>query len=104
MPKTNFTAQRDGFHFSNYFVNVIANLPGIGQISTYGRCGGMSYLALDHYFARLPMPQAHTQDFAQTHGVPPDGHALADYLYQRQLDSFTTLSAVKFVSWSLASD
>ena len=104
MPKTNFTAQKDGFHFSNYFVNVIANLPGIGQISTYGRCGGMSYLALDHYFARLRMPQLRTQDFAQTDGVPPDGHPLADHLYQRQLDSFMTLSAVKFVAWSLASD
>ena len=104
MPKTNFTAQRDGFHFGNYFVNVIANLPGVGQISTYGRCGGMSYLALDHYFARMPMPYVHTRDFGQTHGVPPDGHPLADYLYQRQLDSFMTLSAVKFVAWSLASD
>ena len=104
MPKTSFTAQRDGFHFGNYFVNVIANLPGVGQISTYGRCGGMSYLALDHYFARMPMPQVRTRDFGQTHGVPADGHPLADYLYQRQLDSFMTLSAVKFVAWSLASD
>lgn len=104
MSTTSFTSQKDGFHFSNYFVNVIANLPGIGQISTYGRCGGMCYLALDHYFARAAMPKAKTQDFAQTNGVPPDGHPLADYLYQRQLDSFVTLSAVKFVAWSLASD
>jgi hypothetical protein len=104
MPKTSFTAQRDGFHFGNYFVNVIANLPGIGQISTYGRCGGMCYLALDHYFARAAMPKVRAEDFGQLSSVPPDGHPLADYLYQRQLDSFMTLSAVKFVSWSLGSD
>ncbi len=103
MPKVNFSPARDGFQFGNYFVNQIANVPGIGKLQTAGRCGGMSYCVLDHYVAGRPVPGFKASDFGDK-GVPPDGHPLADYIYQRQLDSFFTLSAVKFVTWSLAPD
>ena len=103
MAKTQFTPQADGFHFINSFENRI-KLPVIGTIKTYGRCGGMSYTALDHYFAREAMPALATQDFAETNGVPPDGHPLANYIYRRQIKSFMTLSAAKFVVWSISSD
>jgi len=103
MPKTLFTPQTDGFHFINSFENIV-KLPLIGTIRTYGRCGGMSYTALDHYFAKLSMPRLATQDFAQSNGVPPDGHPLANYIYRRQIKSFMTPSALKFVLWSLYGD
>ena len=103
MPKTQFSPQADGFHFINSFENIV-KLPIIGTIRTYGRCGGMSYTALDHYFARLSMPALATQDFAETNGVPPDSHPLANYIYRRQIKSFMTLSAIKFVLWSLFND
>lgn len=101
MTKAQFDPKAHGFHFANYFINQIATLPGIGQISTAGRCGGMAYTALDHYFAQLPMPTLNSQDFAKTGQVPPDGHPLSDYIYKRQLDSFMVLSAAKFVTWTL---
>ena len=98
MTKANFDPKIHGFHFANYFINQIATLPGIGQISTAGRCGGMAYTALDHYFAHLPMPTLTSADFAKTGQVPPDGHPLSDYIYKRQIDSFMVLSAAKFVT------
>ena len=101
MAKTNFDSKLHGFHFANYFINQSATLPGIGQISTAGRCGGMAYSALDHYFAQLPIPVFTGADFAKTGQVPPDGHPLSDYIYKRQLDSFMVLSAAKFVTWTL---
>ncbi len=101
MAKANFDPKTHGFHFANYFINQIANLPGIGQISTGGRCGGMSYATLDHYFAHVAMPAFTGNDFDKTGYVPPDGHPLSDYIYKRQLDSFMVLSAAKFVTWTL---
>ncbi len=103
MPKVDFSPARDGFLFGNYFVNQIADIPGIGKLQSAGRCGGMSYCALDHYAARRPLPRFKPSDFGDR-GVPPDGHPLADYIYQRQLDSFLTLSAIKFITWTLAPD
>jgi len=103
MPKVDFSPAKHGFQFANYFVNQIADVPGIGKLQTAGRCGGMSYCALDHYVAKQPLPAFKASDFGDK-GVPPDGHPLADYIYQRQLDSFLTLSAVKFITWSLAPD
>ncbi len=103
MPKTPFDPKQHGFRFANHFVNTIATLPRLGTLQTLGRCGGMAFCALDHYFAQLPLPTLSAQDLAPLH-VPPDGHPLADYIYRRQLDSFATLSAVKFVTWTLAPD
>lgn len=103
MPKVDFLPARDGFLFGNYFVNQIADIPGIGKLQSAGRCGGMSYCALDHYAAQQPLPRFKPNDFGDK-GVPPDGHPLADYIYQRQLDSFLTLSAIKFITWTLAPD
>jgi len=103
MPKTKFTPAKDGFHFANYFINQIANVPGVGALQTAGRCGGMSYCALDHFNAGIALPPFKGSDFGSK-GVPPDGHPLADYIYQRQLDSFFTLSAVKLITYTLASD
>jgi hypothetical protein len=103
VPKTAFSPAQNGFHFANYFVNVIADVPGVGKLQTGGRCGGMAFSALDHFFFNLTLPAFTSEDFAPEL-VPPDRHPLSQYIYNRQLDSFFTLTAPKFVVWSLASD
>ncbi len=103
MPKTHFSPSKNGFLFANYFINTIANVPGVGTLQTAGRCGGMAYCALDHFAAGLTLPQFRGTDFGAK-GVPSDGTALADYIYQRQIDSFLTLSAIKLITWTLAPD
>jgi hypothetical protein len=97
MPKADFLPGRDGFHFANEFVNVIAKFPGYGTIETGGRCGGMAYAALDYWFnGRLPIPA----DAA----LPKDGTLLADYIYKRLLDTYLVPSAINFITWTLAGD
>jgi hypothetical protein len=97
MPKADFVPERDGFHFANEFVNVIAKFPGYGTLETGGRCGGMAYAALDYWFnGRLPIPA----DAA----LPHDGTLMADYIYKRLLDTYTVPSAINFITWTLAGD
>ncbi len=96
MPRTSFSPYLHGFKFANYFANHLANLPGFGQITTYGRCGGIAYAALDYYFAGLAVPTEAA--------LPADGVPLADYIYDRLLATFVTPSAINFVIWSLLPD
>jgi hypothetical protein len=97
MPKADFEPARDGFHFPNAFVNVIAKLPGFGTIETGGRCGGMAYAALDYWFnGRLPIPAASA--------LPADGTIMADYVYRRLFDTYLVPSAINFITWTLAGD
>jgi hypothetical protein len=91
-----FDPRTHGFAFGNTFVNVIGTLPGFGEITTRGRCGGMAYASLDYYHAGLAVPESAE--------LPPDGTALADLVYRRLLDSYLVPSATKFVSWTLYSD
>lgn len=101
--KVGFSAAQHGFAFPNQFVNVLANLPGTGEIKTRGRCGGMAFAALDYWHAGAPVPTWRGALFSPGE-VPPDGHWLADYVYGRLLDSFLVGSAVKFAEWSVHSD
>lgn len=104
MPKTTFSASLNGFRFANRFVNNVVRLPIFGDITTMGRCGGMSYASLDCYYHSYPLPATTEQDLAATGGVPADGTLLADYIFKRQIDSFLVPSAAKFVTWSVAMD
>ena len=94
MPTTAFRTRKNGFHFANKFVN-----PIIGGYQTKGRCGGMAFASLDYYHAGIATPTHVPADFGAA-GVPPDGTILADYIYKRLFDSFFTLSAAKFASWT----
>ena len=94
---------RAGFAFANAFVNVVVRLPGGRPVRTAGRCGGMSYSVLDHAGAGRDVPVWPAALFAPER-VPPDGHALADHLRARQLDSFRTPSALRFLTWSVLPD
>lgn len=94
---------RAGFAFPNAFVNVLATLPTGARVATAGRCGGMSYASLDHVRAGRPAPHWPAALFAPGR-VPPDGHVVADLVQRRQLDSFASWSALRFVTWSLLPD
>lgn len=89
--------------FANRFSNTVLDLPGDRAVRTAGRCGGISAVVLDHRTADLPVPRWDARLFAPAH-VPPDGHLLADAVLTRQLDSFATPSAVRFLTWSALPD
>ncbi|QGQ18298.1 hypothetical protein GC089_02250 [Cellulomonas sp. JZ18] len=91
------------FAFANGFVNVVATLPTGTRVATAGRCGGMSYASLDHLRAGVPVPYWPARLFAPGR-VPPDGHLVADLLQRRQLDSFRSWSALRFLTWSALPD
>jgi hypothetical protein len=101
MPNTTFDPTVHGFHFDNRFVNVVAPLPGGAKLRTRGRCGGMTYAALDYFHQGRPAPAYAPRPPAR---VPPDAHPLARYLLTRQLDSFGNESALRFLAWTLFPD
>jgi hypothetical protein len=103
MPSTLFSPAKHGFRFANFFENVIFEESPFGRVATRGRCGGMAFTALDHFYAGLPVPGFTPAQLAPGH-VPPDAHPLARYIYKRQIDSFLVLSAVKYITWSLSPD
>ena len=80
-PKTaalisHFDPAKNGFNFVNDFKNDFISAL---SITTGGLCGGMSYTALDYYFAHAGVPR---QDFR-----PANGTSLQSYLYNRQVES-----------------
>ncbi|MBO3088058.1 hypothetical protein [Cellulomonas dongxiuzhuiae] len=94
---------RAAYAFANRFVNVLVTLPNGTPLRTAGRCGGMSYSVLDHVTSGRDVPTWPAGLFAPGR-VPPDGHLVADHLRARQLDSFRSVSALRFVTWSALPD
>lgn len=64
--RTNFRPSVHGFKFSNEFRNHVVDV-GPVKFTTDGRCGGMAALALDFFFAGVPVPQVKFVD----HGLGP---------------------------------
>ena len=67
MTQTAFIPQQNGFAFVNYFQIQLpgsVTLPLIGTIQlnnvVFGLCGGMSYAALDYFYAKAPPPHYNT--------------------------------------------
>ena len=102
MPMTTFDPMIHGFRFANRFRNTVARLPNGATIRTSGRCGGMAFASLDIFHAGKKAPNHDWSGFER--GVPPDGHPLADYLFQRLMNSFIEASAVRFLTWTLLPD
>ncbi len=102
MPTTTFDPMIHGFRFANRFRNTVARLPNGAAIRTSGRCGGMAFAALEIFHAGKKAPTDDWLSFER--GVPPDGHPLADYLFQRLMNSFIEASAVRFLAWTLLPD
>ena len=122
--KTNFDPAVHGFRFRNQFQGghvvselsaqgrladqVGINLPppldevltlarGAGFWGTFGLCGGMSWGALDLYFAGQVAPEEST--------IPREGTALFSKLVGRQADSFGQTELLrKVLTWQLLPD
>jgi hypothetical protein len=109
---TDFIPQKHGFKFSNGFVNVILDIPGM-YLATRGRCGGMAYTALDYYYARQPIP-SYTQvpecegDKMSPHTYPLGAYRLVHSIFLRQLDTMVGMwpfgRALDFVFYTAISD
>lgn len=90
---TKFTASEHGFRFANSFEDDFVKLPGGGHaFKTRGRCGGMAFLALDHWHHGRPIPGGDT--------LPDDKTPLAKLIQKRLFDSFG-LNGAKYLEFSL---
>ena len=104
MPRVNYPLDRFGFRFSNRFRNVIAELPGGRKIELNGRCGGMTFASLDHFFAGRPAPSVRPADLPADTGVPPDGSPLADYIMRRHYHSLAIPAMLNVFLWTVLPD
>ncbi len=104
MPRVNYPLDRFGFRFSNRFRNVIAELPGGRKIELNGRCGGMTFASLDHFFAGRPAPSVGPADLPADTGVPPDGSPLADYIMRRHYYSLSIPAILNVFLWTVLPD
>lgn len=89
--RTEFEPDRHGFHFANSFSTTVLPSWGWGPLRTPrlalgGLCGGMTFAALDYYFAGRPVPTHQPGDFPPP-GVPPPGSRLRDQIFRRHLNS-----------------
>lgn len=77
---TAFKPAQHGFKFHNNFKNIFIDAI---DWRTGGLCGGMSYSALDYYYARnISTPKTKVR--------PTEGSPLQKYLYDRQVTSITS--------------
>jgi len=104
VPRVNYPLDRFGFRFSNRFRNVIAELPGGRKIELNGRCGGMTFASLDHFFAGRPAPSVRPADLPADTGVPPDGSPLADYIMRRHYHSLAIPAMLNVFLWTVLPD
>jgi hypothetical protein len=104
VPRVNYPLDRFGFQFSNRFRNVIAELPGGRKIELNGRCGGMTFASLDHFFAGRPAPSVRPADLPADTGVPPDGSPLADYIMRRHYHSLAIPAMLNVFLWTVLPD
>ncbi len=79
MPTTQFNPATHGFHFVNDFVVSANRIGPLPDIKFTGLCGGMSYAALDFYYADRATPK---DDFSPFVGSP-----LEAYIFERQQQS-----------------
>ncbi|NHZ88518.1 hypothetical protein F2P45_05695 [Massilia sp. CCM 8733] len=96
MSMTSFHPVQHGFKFVNSFVNHVVKIPELGiDITTYGRCGGMAFAALDFWYNTLPIPG----DTA----LPADGTPLGDFIYDRLIHSIL-INAFKYFDFMRIND
>jgi hypothetical protein len=106
-----FRPDRHGFGFPNRYTNTLVYVPvplrrllpeplrasvRNGRVVADGRCGGMSFAAIDYYRSGSPVPR-----FLFEQLPPPDAHPLSRFIGKRQRDSVSLRSASRFVSRTL---
>ncbi|HEY7047349.1 MAG TPA: hypothetical protein VH373_09020 [Jatrophihabitantaceae bacterium] len=89
--RTAFEPEVHGFHFPNSFSTTLLPSLGWGPLRTPpvalgGLCGGMTFAALDYYFAGWPVPTHVPGDYSPP-GVPPNKSRLRDEIFRRHLNS-----------------
>jgi len=100
---TTFNVTSNGFKFVNNFIlpfPTTIQLPLLKEIDVksvvYGLCGGMSFAALDFFYAKRPVPSY------------TDGNALPQpflsYLWERQLESLGLVVIPRLIDWMLHPD
>ncbi|HVS18516.1 MAG TPA: hypothetical protein VMT18_07945 [Planctomycetota bacterium] len=90
--KTDFDPRVHGFDFVNiYQGDILLSVPMVGPVdlgdSSYGLCGGMSFAALDSFYAGLATPDFGTNSSGGPPAAFASGTALRSYVYGRQMDS-----------------
>jgi len=88
-----FEPKVNGFHFVNNFENALYSGIFGWSIRTSGRCGGMSYAALDYFLSKK-------NEVPDTKEMPADGDVLGDYILKRQLNTFSSVGD-EFISATL---
>ena len=79
MKRTGFVPKKHGFKFANNFQN--HRFIGPIHLDLSGRCGGMSYAAMDFFCHGMPIPTQNT--------LPEEGSVLSTYISARQDKSLT---------------
>jgi hypothetical protein len=91
MPSTRFDPHTHGFHFTNDFVVSANRIGPLPDIKFGGLCGGMSYAALDYFYAHKSTPR---DDFS-----PFVGSTLEAYIFERQQQSIVK-SPANLARWT----
>src|SRR5690349_19399625 len=85
---TSFRPGQHGFRFANSFTSVVyPPIPFSPGLPLDGLCGGMSFAALDYFFAGTPVPTHTTADYTGSGGVPPNGSRLWELILERHINS-----------------
>lgn len=93
-----FVPSVHGLHFVNNFPDSVFKIAGVFELRSPGLCGGMSYTALDYFRAGRTVP-------SDNNTPPTAGHALGEYIKQRQWDSVMgSWHGAKFFSLALNPD
>ncbi|MEY4509074.1 MAG: hypothetical protein RLZZ450_1196 [Pseudomonadota bacterium] len=90
MPSTAFNPEVHGFRFQNTFRTSANRIGPLPDIHFGGLCGGMSYAALDYFFASKPTPDVEFR--------PLVGDTLEQFIFARQNQS-TLGSPTNLVKW-----
>ena len=99
---TTFVPEKHGYKFVNMFtLELKQNLPLIGEVDLedmiVGLCGGMCFLALDHFHAGIPITPRET--------VPSAGEELRKRLIRKQIQSLIPPEGIlKVLTWTAMED
>jgi hypothetical protein len=91
---TAFTPLDHGFAFENLFQTPVP----VAGITLNGLCGGMTFAALDYFFAGVPIPTHHAADYPSgtPPGTPPPSSRLYQFIFSRHVSSVVS-DAPRFI-------
>src|SRR6187402_1231034 len=90
--RTDFDPRVHGFDFVNrYEGDILLEVPLVGMVdlgdAPYGLCGGMSFSALDSFYAGVTTPDFGTSSDGRPPSTFASGTALRSFVYGRQMAS-----------------